>query len=177
MKAQSGNRKGYTMMEMLAYLAMLGMILAIIYSIFYQFSRTLSAADRTMLKERGGFSAAQMLQDDVRRSGKVMEEFGSFRAIDGALILLAQKADESGKDVIIYRFSEPEGALIRHEVNADDPSKGVASQRVAFDVEKFAFSVDKGNPKLVKVSIRVKEGPLGVLRNRPLILCALMRNG
>jgi hypothetical protein len=164
-------------MEMLAYLAMLGMLLSIIYSIYYQFSRTLSAADRTMLKERNGFNAAHMLQDDVRRSSKVMEEFGSFRAIDGALILLAQNSDDSGNDVIIYRFSKSESTLVRHEASAENPSKGIASRRVGFDVEKFDFSVDKENTKLVKVSILVKGGSLGVLRNQPLVLHALMRNG
>jgi type II secretory pathway component PulJ len=177
MRMPRNNRKGYTLIEVLAYLAMLGMLLSVIYSIFYQFSRTLSAADRTMLKERSGFSAAHMLQDDIRRSSKVMEEFGSFRAIDGALILLAQNSEDSGNDVVIYRFSKPEGALIRHEASAENPSKGVASQRVGFDIEKFDFSLDKGNKRLVKVSILVKEGPLGVLRNQPLVLHALMRNG
>jgi len=177
MRALRTNQRGFTLVELLAYLAMLGMLLSVIYSIFYQFSRTLSAADRTMLKERSGFSAVYMLQDDIRQSSEVMDEFGAFRAADGVLILLAGSEGSSGSKVFIYRFSESEGTLTRHEADAENPSGGVVSQRIGFDIKKFEFSVDKQNAKLVKVSLLVKEGPLGVLRDKPLVIHALMRNG
>jgi prepilin-type N-terminal cleavage/methylation domain-containing protein len=177
MRVLSKDQRGFSLMELLAYLAMLGMLLSVIYSIFYQFSRTLSAADRTMLKERSGFSAVHMLQDDIRRSSKILDEFGSFRAAEGALILLARNKENSGNDVVIYRFFESESTLTRHEVDAENPSGGVASQRIGFDIKAFEFSTGKGNAKLIKVSLLVKEGPLGVLRNKPLVIHALMRNG
>ena len=169
--------RGFSLVELLAYLALLGMLLTVIYSIYYQFSRTLSAADRTMLKERSGSNAVRMLQDDIRRSSEVMDAFGPFRASDGTLILLIEQAEDSEKDIVIYRLAESESALIRHEAKSGRPSQGMSSRNIGFDIKEFYFSIDEENAKLLKVSILVKEGPLGILRNRPLTFHTLMRNG
>lgn len=177
MRMTRRGQRGLSLVEMLAYIALLSTILSVIYSVYYQFSRTLSAADRTMLKERSAFNAVRMMQDDIRRSADVLDEFGPFRAAAGALILLVDRAESSEKAVIIYRLSESEDVLVRHEAKTGQPAHGVSSRSVGFDVKEFDFSRDESNAKLLKVSILVKEGPLGILRNRPLVSHALMRNG
>ncbi len=171
------NDKGVTLLEMLSYLALLGLILSVVYSVYYQFSRTLSAADRTMLKERSSFDAVRTMQNDIRQAGRVMKSFGPFSASDGALILLVQKRNPGGNRVIIYRLAESKNKLMRHEAAADRPLHGVSSRSLGYDIERFDFAIDEENANLLKVSVAVKEGPLGILRKRPLTFYAAMRNG
>lgn len=164
-------------MEVLVYLALLGMVLSIVYSVYYQFSRTLSAADRTMLKERSCFAAVRAMQDDIRRSNEVLDSFGPFNAADGALILLIGQLDGAGGEIVVYRLAESENTLVRHETKVGATSSGISSRNIGFDVREFYFSMDEGGANLLSVSVLVKEGPLGVLRNRPLTFSTLMRNG
>ena len=176
------NQRGFTLIEMLGYLALLGVLLALVYSIFYRISAYVSAADRTLLKERSDFGVVWMMQRDIRRSSKTMDAYGPFKASDGAMILLIEESKESDTTVIIYRFSESENALLRHEANADQPSQGVTSRRMGFEIEGFEFEADKENANLLRIDILVKqeelkERRLGVLRDQPLTFHTLMRNG
>ena len=164
-------------MEMLVYLALLGTVLSVVYSIYYQFSRTLSAADRTMLKERSCFAAVRAMQDDIRRSNEVLDSFGPFNGADGALILLIGQLEAPGGEIVIYRLAESENTLVRSETKVGGQSRGLSSRNVGFDVREFGFSMDESGVNLLRVSVLVKEGPLGVLRNRPLTFSAHMRNG
>ena len=182
MRALRKNQKGFTLVEMLGYLALLGVLLALVYSIFYRISANVSAADRTLLKERSDFGVVWMMQRDIRRSAKVMDAYGPFKASEGALILLIEKSKESDTPVVIYRFSESETALLRHETNADQPSQGVTSRRLGFEIEGFEFAADEENANLLRVDIllkkaELKERKLGVLRDQPLTFHTLMRNG
>jgi hypothetical protein len=164
-------------MELMAYLALFGMIMSVMYSVYYQFSRTMSAADRTLLKERSGFDLVRRMQDDIRRSNEIANAFESFRASDGFLILMVDGDQVPEKQVIIYKYAESRKTLMRYQMAADDPAQGVSSRSLGHGIEDFDFSVDQHAPKLVKVSILVKEGPLGTLRNRPLSFHVSMRNG
>ena len=76
MKNLHKSNKGFTLMELMAYLALFGMLLSVIYSVYYQFSRTFSAADATLIKERGAFDVVRRLQNDIRKSGEVAEALG-----------------------------------------------------------------------------------------------------
>ena len=171
------HQEGFTLLELLSYLAILGMLLVIIYTTFHRLSRNISTADGTLLKERGAFSAVRTMQADIRRSVGALDAFGPFSVAGGALILSMDDLDEADGEIIIYRLDEPEGTLIRHETRTGQPSYGVSSRRVGFFVEEFDFEFDENNTNLLQVNILVKTGRLGVLRNRPLTFHALMRNG
>ncbi len=170
-------RRGYTLFEVLAYLALLGMLSTIMYSIYYQFSRTLSAADATLIKERGVFEMVRCLQNDIRRSKEVAEAFGPFRASDGVLILLADGGETPEERVIIYKREASRKVLMRYETAAKGEFRNATARSLGHDIEQFDFTVAKENPKLVRVTFLVKEGRLGVLRNRPLRFHTMMRNG
>lgn len=170
-------RRGFTLLELMAYMALLGLLLTIIYSVYYQFSRTLSAADATLIKERSVFDMVRWLQNDIRRSKEVAESFGPFRASDGILILLADGEETPEEQVIIYKREESRKVLVRYQTAANGEFRNATVRSLGHDIEKFEFSVAKENPKLVRVSFLVKEGPLGILRNRPMSFHAMMRNG
>lgn len=164
-------------MELMAYLAILGVLLTLIYSVYYEMSYRVAAADKTLLKERGAFSAVRTMQGDIRRSSETLDAFGPFTASGGALILSIEHPDEAESEIVIYRLAESEGTLMRHETFPGRPSYGVSTRRTAFFVEEFNFSADEKNANLLRVTIRVETGRRGVLQGQPVTFHALMRNG
>lgn len=177
MNRSRSNGRGYTLVEMLAYIALLGMILSVIYSIYYQFSRTLSAADRTMLKERSALDLTQRLQDDIRRSERVIEESGPFKASDGALILLAKMGEDGEQQIIVYRLNKSKNMLMRYQRPADSSWEDVSYRSFGYDVEAFEFLMDKDFPNLLRISMTLKEGAFGSFCGGPVTFCTMMRNG
>jgi hypothetical protein len=164
-------------MELLCYMALFGLVLSVVYSVYYQFSRTLSAADRTMLRERSVFHAVRTMQQDIRRSTKILESFGPLNASDGVLILLLGDDREKDAPVIIYRLAESANTLMRYQTTMGAKPQGISSVELGHGVEEFDFSADKDTGNLLKVSIKVKKSPLGVFRDRPLIFYTAMRSG
>jgi len=163
-------------MELLCYIALFGLVLSVIYSVFYQFSRTLSAADRTMLRERSVFHAVRTMQQDIRQSTKILESFGPLNASDGILILLLREDRDKDAPVIIYRLAESANTLMRYQAKMGAPSQGISSIELGHGVEAFDFSAGKDSENLLKVSIKVKKSPLGIFRDRPLIFYTAMRS-
>ena len=178
MKNIRKSNAGFTLMELMAYMGLFVMLLTVIYSVYYQFSRTFSAADATLIKERGAFDVVRRLQNDIRKSEEIADAFGPFKASDGVLILMADDEETPEKKVIIYKHLASRKTLVRYQTTtAEGTLQNVSSQGLGHGIENFDFSIDQKSPKLVKVSILVKEGPLGILRNRPFSFYALMRNG
>lgn len=171
------NNRAFTLVELLCYMALFGLVLSVIYSVFYQFSRTLSTADRTMLRERSVFHAVRTMQQDIRRSTKILESFGPLNASDGVLILLLREDREKDAPVIIYRLAESANTLMRYQTRMGALSQGISAIELGHGVEAFNFAVGKDSENLLKVSIKVKKSPLGVFRDRPLIFYTAMRSG
>ena len=171
------NQKGVTLIELLSYLAILGVLLMIIYTTFHRLSRIISAADGTLLKERSGYSAVRTMQSDIRKSVAALDEFGPFTAAEGALILSMEAQNEAERIIVIYRLDESESVIVRHETRTGQPSYGVSSRKVGYLVEEFDFEFDESNANLLRVKILLKSGRYGVLREQPLTFHSLMRNG
>ena len=171
------NDRAFTLVELLCYMALFGLVLSVIYSVYYQFSHTLSAADRTMLRERSVFHTVRTMQQDIRRSTKILESFGPLNASDGVLILLVGENRDKDAPVVIYRLAESANTLMRYQTNMGAKPHGISSIELGHGVEEFDFAVGKDSENLLKVSIKVKKSPLGVFRDRPLIFYTTMRSG
>ncbi|MBI4832942.1 MAG: hypothetical protein HY801_15595 [Candidatus Lindowbacteria bacterium] len=170
------NREGFTLFEILTYIFLFGLLTSVIYSVYFQFSRTLPAAEGALLRERGAYHAVQRIQDDIRRSSGIEENFGPLKSGPGCLMLRIRREGGSGNDIVVYKFAKTQKALIRYQVAAEQSSQNVYSLKLGYDVEDFKFSVDEDNANLLKTNLRVKRGTYGILRNRPLTFYTLMRN-
>jgi type II secretory pathway component PulJ len=162
---------GYTLVEMLSYIALFGMLLSVIYSIFYQFSRTISAAERTIVSERKTYGIVQTMQDDFRHSRGIVDRFGPFRANKHCLLLTL--GGQSDSEIVIYRFDESRGSLTRFQSMGDE--KHVASRTVGEGIRTFTYSISPRD-RLLKVSLEVKKRFYGSLKKKPLIFYAAARS-
>lgn len=177
MKTVLRNCRGFSILEILGYLVLLGMLLSVIYSIYYQLSHTLSAADTAMLSDGRNFEAIRKIQGDIQQSTKVLETFGPFKLSDGALILSMKTVDASEENVVVYTHAESGKTLMRYQANAAQPRECVSSIDFGHNIETFFFSVDQKNANLVRVGLEIARMPYGLCCEKPLIFFAKMRNG
>jgi len=176
MKRRHDNSGGFTLVELMAYMALFGVILSVIYSTYYQFSRTVSAAEITMLKERQAFSAIRWIQDDFRRSKNVLVSFGPFGASGECLILNIPGGGDSANEVVIYKHDVSGRTLTRYHYEAGQSETIPSSLVVGKGIMEFKYSFEKEKEHLLRVSFGLTEGPLGAFSNRPLHFAVARRN-
>jgi type II secretory pathway pseudopilin PulG len=163
--------KGYTLVELLSYMALFGVALSLIYSIFYQFSRTIAAAELTIVNERKTYGIVKTLQDDFHRSSGTLDRFGPFRASDHCLLLALQGQNDA--EIAIYRFDKSRGTLTRFASMGDE--KHFASHIAGESITEFAYSLSPQD-ELLKVSLETKKRFYGSLEKKPLIFYAAARS-
>jgi prepilin-type N-terminal cleavage/methylation domain-containing protein len=175
MKRRQDNLRGFTLVELMAYMALFGMILSLIYSIYYQFSRTISAAEITMLKERQTFSLIQKMQDDFRQSKSVLDSFGSFKRSGKCLILSLPGEGNSSNEVVVYKYDK--GDITRYHYESSQRELVPSSVIVGKGIKKFKYSFKQEKENLLGVSLVLNEGPFGAFSGRTLQFSVARRNG
>jgi prepilin-type N-terminal cleavage/methylation domain-containing protein len=158
-------KHGFTLVEMLVYIAVLTIALNFIYQIYYDSSSILKQGNERADYQSGTESFIEEFRRDVRNAQEVLLEYENLRSCESTLIL------RETQSIVVYSFDRSDSTLWKLNIQ-----NGTTSRVGRWNFSFVRFGHDAAFPDMVQVYAGMTKRR-SVFKSGEIFLCAGKRNG
>jgi len=141
----NGKRSGFTIIEIMVALALVGILLNVMFRLSFQQHNTPSIQERLTM-QRNAHTALTALERDLRESDGTIATVTLTAAANQLQLNLP--LSDTASDTVVYRITAPRGTLTR-SLNAGTPvaiTSGINSVGIAVNADDVAVTVTADYP-------------------------------